>query len=171
MKISNESFPLIEQAVSHGVSDEKSILEYAEKIAKFERHAKIEATDVAEAAQYRFEENAKDGMYLVNSVFVGDVFNKNSDLESIRRRVNLGITKGVNLKIVKVFHDIKAIIFDYFKPDAIVLLRNYTELEIGRRLSIRDLNRLYKIVSNIEISGKKAKLEDIASAVLKYGYK
>lgn len=169
MDITNESLSLIEAAIRQGISNEKFILEYAERIAEFEGHERIDVSDVAEAIQYRFEEVAKDGMYYVNSVFINVLFTKNRELESIKRRIDLGITKKVNVKVVKIFSDIKNVIFSYFKPDTIELLREWVEIKYGNLLTIRDLNRIYKIVSNVEISGKKANKEDLAFAIQKYG--
>ena len=172
MEINERAFVLLKDAIYQGISDEKSVMEYALKIAKFEKHKKIEAPDMAEAIQYRFEEKTEDGMYYVNSVFYNYLFNKNQKLESRQRRISLGIVKKMNLRIEGAYDEIKFIIFEYFSADTREFLKQYIEMRMNKNLTIKDLEKIYKIIRNINIfDNKKVRIEDLAFAIQKCGLK
>lgn len=172
MKRNEQSLVLLKEAIYQGISDEKSVMEYALKIAKFEKHKIIEAPDMAEAIQYRFEEKAEDGMYCVNSVFYNYLFDKNKKLEMRRRRISLDITKKMNLKIEGIYDEIKRMIFEYFNVDTREFLKQYIEMQMNRNLTIKDLEKIYKVIRNINIFGnEKIQIEDLAFAIQKYGLK
>ena len=172
MKINEQAFVLLKDAIYQGISDEKSVIEYALKIAKFEKHKKIEAPDMAEAIQYRFEEKAEDGMFYVNSVFYNYLFDKNKKLEIRQRRISLGITKKMNLKIGEIYDEIGRMLFEYFDVGTKELLKQYIEMQMNKNLTIKDLEKIYKVIKNVNIfDNKKVQMEDLAFAIQKYGLK
>lgn len=169
MKISSFAIPLLKQAVYQGISDEESVLEYAVKIARFEKHKVIEPPDMGEAIQYRFEEKAEDGMYYVNTVFADHLFDKKKRLDYRERRFELGITKKMNLQIDIIYDKIKNIIFNSLDNKAKDLFKYYVETQMDRNLTVKDLTKILRIISNADTDDNgKIRIEDLAFSIQKY---